>query len=267
MSSYTPSHWGPGETDTRLWIRVLGGFSLCKADQPAPLLGGGKTEALISMMALRYRIGAPRETILALLWPNQNIALANQSLNSLIHGVRKQLSSALDGRPPLLYVGGCYLLNSEAGIAIDLAYFDTFAHKGDQLLREGDEGAAMTSYCEAVRLYRGDFSGATDIHAAVERERLRATYLTMLVRLADYHYSRAEYSAALDYVQRVLASDPCREDAYRLLMRCYVRLGERTQALRQYQLCADLLQTEFDAAPEPLTSALYDQVRHRPDQV
>jgi hypothetical protein len=40
-----------------------------------------------------------------------------------------------------------------------------------------------------------------------------------------------------------------------------VRLGERIQAFRQYQLCQELLQQEFDAAPEQDTVALFDQIR------
>jgi DNA-binding SARP family transcriptional activator len=62
----------------------------------------------------------------------------------------------------------------------------------------------------------------------------------------------------------MLASDPCREDAHRLVMRCYVRLGERAQALRQYQLCKQILRAEYDVAPEDATTALYDRVRLEP---
>jgi hypothetical protein len=44
-------------------------------------------------------------------------------------------------------------------------------------------------------------------------------------------------------------------------MRCYVQLGERVQAFRQYQLCQELLQKEFNSAPEQDTVALFDQIR------
>ncbi|NJN81278.1 MAG: hypothetical protein HC802_02635 [Caldilineaceae bacterium] len=54
---------------------------------------------------------------------------------------------------------------------------------------------------------------------------------------------------------------PCREDAHRQAMRCYVGLGLRTQALRQFQLCTHALQVEFDAMPEPETVQLFEQIR------
>ena len=50
-------------------------------------------------------------------------------------------------------------------------------------------------------------------------------------------------------------------------MRCYVRVGQRAQALRQYQLCKAILLDEFDAEPEPATTALYQQVRLDPGAI
>jgi DNA-binding SARP family transcriptional activator len=65
----------------------------------------------------------------------------------------------------------------------------------------------------------------------------------------------------------VLAHDPCREDAHRLVMRCHVRRGERAQALHQYRVCVDILRAAFETIPEPATVALFDQVRRTPGSV
>lgn len=50
-------------------------------------------------------------------------------------------------------------------------------------------------------------------------------------------------------------------------MRCYVRQGERAEALRQYRLCESVLRVEFDALPEPATTALFAQIRLDPGSV
>ena len=84
---------------------------------------------------------------------------------------------------------------------------------------------------------------------------------------ADAHYRAGEYGACLEQAWRLLGHDPCREDAHRVVMRCHVQRGERAAALRHYQICAHILYTEFDAAPEPATTALFDQIRHQPSQV
>ena len=101
----------------------------------------------------------------------------------------------------------------------------------------------------------------------VEGERLRALSLTLRARLADSEYKQGDYEACLDQSLELLAADPCREEAHRLAMLCYVRRGERAQALRQYRLCEQILSGEFDAAPEAATTALFDQLRLDPNGI
>jgi DNA-binding SARP family transcriptional activator len=50
-------------------------------------------------------------------------------------------------------------------------------------------------------------------------------------------------------------------------MRCHVRLGERAQAFRQYQICERMLAEEFGVRPEPLTVSLFEQVRTSPGAI
>src|SRR5262249_27781486 len=95
-------------------------------------------------------------------------------------------------------------------------------------------------------------------------ERLRAACLTMLARLADAHFELANYQQALASAVRLLGVDPCREDAHRMAMRAYVRLGARAQALRQYNLCRTILAEAVAAAPEPATEQLFSLVRTNP---
>jgi DNA-binding SARP family transcriptional activator len=76
-----------------------------------------------------------------------------------------------------------------------------------------------------------------------------------------------EYPAALAYALRLIACDPCREDAHRVVMRARVRQGERAQALRQYRLCERVLREEFDARPEALTTELFERIRVDPGSV
>ena|SRR5438045_3765893 len=101
----------------------------------------------------------------------------------------------------------------------------------------------------AVDLYRGDLHACTDDSAVVERERLRASYLVMLGRLADAARRDGDYVSAVDYASLVLTNDAGREEAHRTLMACYVNLGQRVQAMRQYLLCERLLRETFDAVP------------------
>jgi hypothetical protein len=53
----------------------------------------------------------------------------------------------------------------------------------------------------------GDLHAGTDDSAVVERERLRASYLVMLGRLADIARRDHDYSSALEYASRFLTYD------------------------------------------------------------
>ena len=146
-----------------------------------------------------------------------------------------------------------------------LGSFQVLAGGRPMVLHEaGQARDAALYYTLAVETYRGDLSAGPDMHSLVERERLRARYLNALAQLADLHFAEANYEACLQTVLRLLAVDGCREDAHRLAMRCYVRRGERAQALRQYRLCESILASEFEAAPEPATRLLFEQIRLDP---
>ncbi|MBA3946482.1 MAG: winged helix-turn-helix domain-containing protein [Herpetosiphonaceae bacterium] len=245
----------------------MGNFRLLKCGQPVVVPSNGKVEVLLASLALRHGSPLPRDTLLSLLWPNHDPVLAGQSLNSLVYTLRKQFADVLGGATPILQGEGYYRLNTEAGVGVDMVQFEALVEEGNRQLRHDDLPAAISTYCRAVDVYQGDLWSSIDVFEVMERERLRACYLNVLAQLADYHFAQQMYSVCLDFAQRLLTSDPCREDAHRLVMRCNVRLGERAQALRQYQLCTRILRDEFDAAPERATVTLYEQVRLHPDSV
>jgi DNA-binding SARP family transcriptional activator len=249
-------------------ICMLGNFRLLQVGEPVSIRAGSKSEALLVHLALQYGRRVARERLIQTIWPASDPALGRNSLNNLLHHLHKLLGGALQGAAPVLYEDGYYRLNMEAGIGIDVVCFDSLVETGDRQSRAGYAAEAILCYRRAAELYRDDLlSLSGDAQAVVEREWLRARYLTLLAQLADHYYGAGDYSAALTSLWRLLARDPCREDAHRLVMRCYVRRGERAAALHQYQVCADLLRAEFDTTPETATVALFEQIRVQPDHI
>lgn len=251
-------------------ICLLGNFVLLKAGRPVGLRYGGKTQGLLYHLGLQHRHAVPRDMLLNVLWPASDIALASQSLHSLVYSLHELVGDAIGGAAPVLHEEGHYRLNVEAGIGVDVACFDALTETGDQYIRAGSMTAAVNAYTSAVDLYRGeldDLHDGMDVQIVVERERLRARCLTLLAQLADYHYGQRDYEACAKHAWRLLANDPCREDAHRVVMRCNVRRGERSEALRQYRVCKDILRTEFDVAPEAATTTLFDQIRLDPASI
>jgi len=177
------------------------------------------------------------------------------------------LGDAVRYGSPVVHGNGWYRLNTEGGISIDVDDFDDEIDHGDRLMRAGQTSAAIPSYERAIGLYEGDLHVGAEVGQVVERERLRARFLSVRARLGEYHYGQGAYAEALSNGLALLRNDPCREDAHRMVMRCYVRLGQRSQALRQYGTCLIALEREFDARPETATTELYELVRLNPDGV
>lgn len=253
--------------DRHVIICVLGQFRLVKNQIPLSLQQGAKSAELLGLLAVHAARGIARETLLETLWPQSGPHLAGQSLNNLIYSLHKLLGASLGGAMPVCRSDGLYRLNLEAGLGVDLVSFDTLADRGDRAAALHDMRAAAQSYAQAADLYQGDLCVGSDIYALVERERLRARYLTLLAHLAEYEFGKGDYPACLGRMECLVRHDPYREDAHRLIMRCYMRQGMRAQALRQYALCERLLKSEFDAPPEPETGELYDRIRLDPKSV
>ncbi|HEX2282013.1 MAG TPA: BTAD domain-containing putative transcriptional regulator [Thermomicrobiales bacterium] len=245
-------------------VCLLGGFRLLRHGQPLDALVAGKAMTLLSTLALHVETGVPREALLDLLWPERDDDQAAASLHSLIYGLHRRLHVGARGASTVVYTNGSYALNRAAGVSTDIVRFDALIAEGNRLAAAKCDVEAASHYEHALALYRGDLSVGTDIYTVIERERLRANFLTALAWLADQSYRAGEFGAALTHASRLLAYDPCREDAHRVVMRTHVRRGERAQALRQYRLCEVVLRREFDAPPEAATTALFDRIRSDP---
>lgn len=248
-------------------ICMLGGFRVLARGNQVNLKPGGKAQSLLAALALDGSVGLPRDQLLDTLWPSTDMGLACQSLNTLMYSLHRSLGVALDGRPPIRHGDGLYHLNIEAGVAVDIAIFNVAADAGDRAIQAGDDEAALGSYRTAAVVYRGDLVASSDVRHVIERERLRARYLGIRGRLADLRFRSGDLAGALAGALDVLSHDPCYEDAHRIAMRSYNRLGQRSQALRQYGICRDVLAAEFNAVPEPATEELYAQLRVQPSRV
>jgi DNA-binding SARP family transcriptional activator len=261
------SHLSALDADSGTLVCLLGSFRVLRLGQPSDELIAGKAISFLAALALHLENGVPREELLEMLWPEREIKHAAVLLNSLVYSLHRRLCRARQQADLVVFANGWYALNKAAGVSTDVARFDRIVAEGDRLAVAQHDATAANHYERALTLYRGDLVVGTDIYSVIERERLRSRFLTILAWLAERGYCQADYAAALNHALRMLAHDPCREDAHRIVMRAQVHQGARAQALRQYRLCEQVLRREFDAAPEAATTMLFDRIRHDPSSV
>lgn len=114
----------------------------------------------------------------------------------------------------------------------------------------------------AVDLYQGDLlTGWYQDWCIIERERFQSMCLVLLEKVMDACIALRQYENGVTYGMRVLQYDRARERTHRRLMRLYYLAGNRSAALRQFDLCAAALAEELDVSPSQRTLALRDQIR------
>jgi DNA-binding SARP family transcriptional activator len=169
--------------------------------------------------------------------------------------------------PVIVYSDGTYRLHPDVHLWLDVEEFDKLVERGRLLEDVGETDQATAAYEFASGLYRGEFlaDDPYDNWAALIRERLRLANLDSLGRLSNLHFNAGGYAASANLCQRIIEQDPCREDAYRRLMRCYSRQGQSHLALIQYRVCVRALESELAVEPDLATVKLHNQLRrHEP---
>ena len=199
------------------------------------------------------------------LWAECDPQAASNNLKAAVHSLRRTLSFLFHGKESysfIQFLQGSYIINPEIELWLDVDDFEKHWMLGWQLEKEGKLPEAIREFEMAEALYRGDYleDEPYEEWTLLRRETLKDTYLIILGKLAEYSLVAADYDGCIIYCQKILAKDQCREDAYRRLMRCYYRLGQRNRALRWYEICHRNIRSELDTEPDYETTALHQQL-------
>jgi DNA-binding SARP family transcriptional activator len=154
------------------------------------------------------------------------------------------------------------MLSPKLGLWVDIDDFEEMWTAGQWLEKQGDIEGAANKYQLAVELYRGDYF-EDELYAEwtlLRREALKDIYLAILGKLAGISFRGDDYEKCMEYSQKILVKDPCHEEAYRWLIRCHVRFGQRYRAQQWYNLCVATLKKELDSVPDRQTISLYQQL-------
>lgn len=246
-------------------VRFFGHFQMLCDSDPMPLGRNGKALTILKYLLANRGRPVSQDHLMGWLWPESNLKKARWSLNSAIHGLRKLLSGCQSSSVSVNYVSledGYYRLSSSVRVTSDVEEFDECHRRGRHLEKNDQMRKAAIEYEKAIELYRGDYL-VEDLYedwTMVERERLSNAYMDILGRLAVHYMEVEQHQESIRTCYRVLEKDRCHEDSYRLLMRCYARLGLRARALHQYRMCEQILEQEYGTSPSPETRSLYTRL-------
>lgn len=251
-------------------IRCLGPFELYRMGSQIMPDMVQRRKALELLKILLSHDGRPvtKDTLIELLWPEVEPKAGAGRLHVVIHALRRLVEPPGHGGKWVFihHEGSRYYFNTQAHCFIDVEEFKKLVdlgHKGEQ---RGNTKSAIHAYEAAVQLYRGDFLEDEPYvdWCWMAREHFRETCLNVLKRLASLCAKAGDSEQSMKHLRRALRIDPPREEVHRELMRSLWAARRRDEALRQYEVCRELLKRDVDVAPLPETDRLAQLIRSSP---
>ncbi|MEV6923673.1 bacterial transcriptional activator domain-containing protein [Dactylosporangium sp. NPDC051485] len=223
-----------------------------------------KSLELFCFLLIHHERGSSRELLSEFLWPDESGASSKRYLRQALWKLNAALNRPSEGIGEELVDSsspGWLQINSRAAVWTDVNEFDQaysglLADVGENL--SDAEGRAME---KAIGLYRGELlAGWPQEWCLPERARFEQAYLVMLEKLMTWCRVRQLGVKAVGYGELALRHDPARESVHRQLMSLHYANGNRGEAVRQYQSCADVLGRELGVGPSAQTRELYEQI-------
>jgi DNA-binding SARP family transcriptional activator len=242
-----------------LRMHLLGGFHVDQGDVARAVSGWQRRSAktLTKLLATYPEHALHREQILDILWPGADVESALNSFGKALHAARHTLEPDLPRKK-----ASAYLRLTDDMLALNTEHVVIDADRFEQLAEEALRAQDVTAYESALAAYTGELL-PEDRYAdwcAERRSFLVELRVRLLLELAAALEDRGACNEAADRLRAALRHDPTREMVHRRLMRLYAEMGTPDQAVRQFQLCQDVLRRELDLAPQAETISLYHDI-------
>ena len=253
----------PGPPSMQIYL--LSPFRVFVNDQSVDEWPNCKGRAIFKYMAIRRGQPVPKEVLMAVFWPEAGPDAARNNLNVAMHGLRKSLARIEPDFAFVVFRQGSYSFNPELRLWVDAEAFE----RDIESAQAADQTACTEDMVASLRSALATYHSALLVDDRYEdwltpkRRQLQDRYLWALNRLAAHHFDQPDFEACVAMTNKMLEVDACDEEAHRLLMRCYSRMGHAQLALRQYHFCVDALARELKLIPSPHTVALFQQIRRR----
>jgi len=235
-----------------LVVRALGELrvELDGRELPRTAWSSARAKELL-LLLLCHPAGRTREQVGVALWPEASSEQLRNSFHVTLHRLRKIL-----GGPAWVALEDDRNVIESSTVDFDALRFEQEVPPALKRLASAGDVAGVEA---RLASYDGDFlehETAGEWHLEL-RERLRSMYLDALWKVGEWWFRQDSWSEAGAAFCRLIMRDGLHEAAYRRLMICHAKLGERAEALLLWRCLEALLERELGAIPEPETKALY----------
>ncbi|MBS2040702.1 response regulator [bacterium] len=242
-----------------LRIHSLGALEVYRGDEPVDEAAwrGQKTKHLLAYLAAQAGRPVSEEVIIDQFWPDE-LEKGRRSLYWASSVLRRCLRPSLapENLDYLPRSGGSLRLNPELPRWHDLDELQQRAAEALRYTQQNRSDLALDCHRRVLSLYRGPYLESCYMDWSLRlRSQCEEHFLNALTALTESAQSPLE---ALEYSQRMLEIDACRQEAALAAMNALVALGRPEEAVRRYEACCRALRKELGMEPAiPLMEAYH----------
>lgn len=245
-------------------IRTFGGFHVRNDGQyflSSILPCGSK---ILVFLLLNNGIPQRREKLVDLFFGEVDVDHGLNALSTCIWRLRKWIDTYLRDEPvEIIATRRDVVVSGQDTGFLDISRFESWLSQtttNQSLVLTPQQRVTME---KALAEYHGPFmDGDGDDWILFERERLHCLFILGLNKMMQSFASEGHVEDALNCGRRILHVDPLREYVHREMMRHYAASGQRAAAIRQFEICRQVLQEECDIAPMTETVLLMKMIRN-----
>jgi DNA-binding SARP family transcriptional activator len=249
----------------RIELRVLGPFAVLRdgVAQQGDALPTGKVRELLLFLLLHDRV--TKDDVGLALWPDSSTAQVRNIFHVTLHHLRRQLGP----ERWIVFEQNAYRLDRAPANGLRMeadvdALLDMSVRVRQMVRRrEAPDAKVLDSAREVFERCRSDLApglpGGEWLVAA--QDRVRASWADGLDALAQLLSAAGRHDETVAACELLVAREPLRESAHRMLMEALASRGEPARALAHYQSLVTTLKREVGASPSAETRAVADRLR------
>ncbi len=245
-----------------LVVNFFGNCSVFASDERL-ILKGKKANSILYFLLYESPGKVCRDALIDRFWPYHSFEAGKNCLNVTIHSIRKAFKEIGFRKDVIVFKNDCYQINSDLVIEFDHRNFELNWRVGTRHEQAERVAEAVNCYRKAFAYYSGAFAAnlKSEEWCELKREKFKEQWLILAIRLCSCYLRKNKLNLVIDIAQKILKEDACMEEAHKYLMRCYSKMGLRSQAIRQYEFCRQRLWSELKLLPEQETEKLYQSLR------
>lgn len=221
-----------------------------------------KAKELFIFLYLNHTRFVSKTELMDVLWPEATEEAMHRDFKVVYNALLKVLEPKRSPRSESAYIlrkQSMYKLITKHCITSDLDDFKQLIAYG---LEEKNPHFANEWLLRGIRLYKGELisdKGQLEWLQGI-REELKHVYMEAVERLAQNFVRLKQFRNTIYWAEQLLRLDNTWEEAYRLIMFSYYQLHNRSQAVKWFEKCENVLKIELNIEPMETTIQMYEMI-------